>query len=82
MPVLLFWLLSVSLAAESGTKNSECRVACLWAGYDTGIYQDNSCWCADRRSYEVMTRNKRLSVGKRPQSNTPNPVPTYQFSFP
>ena len=81
MPVLFWLLLSVSFAAES-TKNSECRVACLWAGYDTGTHQENSCWCADRKSYEVMTRNKRLNIGKRPASKTPAPSPTYQFSFP
>jgi hypothetical protein len=73
---------SAAPLAKTVIQSSECRVACRWAGYDTGTYQEESCWCADRKSYEIMTGTKRLSTPRRAGLHTPAPAPTYHFTFP
>ncbi len=44
-------------------RSEQCRIACLWAGYDAGDFRNPHCRCIDLKSYEVMTETKRLSLG-------------------
>lgn len=70
------WGLVLAIVAacysEADIKNAECRVACLWAGYDGGSYEKqlDACQCIEIKSISI-TQNKRIYLPKRYENQAP-----------
>jgi len=55
-------ILLVSICSIEEIKTAECRVSCTYIGYYSGRYDKENCFCYDVKSYDVMVKNKRVTI--------------------
>ena len=63
-------LLAAALVCQS-PKMAECRVACLFEGYEGGYWAKDRCYCVDSYLYDDFLQ-KRI---KKPPAGLQGPIP-------
>lgn len=58
-------------------QSSNCRLYCRMSNYDSGVYQNKRCWCADKMAADVL-KDKRLNIPAAPKIE----ASYYETSFP
>lgn len=62
-------------------KDIECKTYCKSSqGYDSGVYTNEQCWCANKISQERLDEKKLIVPSKRKPSKVSSIVP-YNFPF-
>lgn len=59
--------LGLLCVAAVDLQHAECRVACQWAGFDSGYFDQTqgACACVDFKPYDSMTKDKRLRLTRK-----------------
>jgi hypothetical protein len=67
-----FFLVAVTCFSFAQLKDVECKTYCKTAaGYDSGVYVAEKCWCADVISQDRLSE-KKLSVPKKVSKARPS----------
>lgn len=61
----MIFLYLVSALASNDIRTAECRTACRYIGYNTGMYSNNMCYCMDVFDYEKTVGHKKTVLPNR-----------------
>lgn len=68
--LFLTWLIALGLYTFDDLKNVECKTYCKTSvGYDSGVYTNGACWCANKINEEKLADKKILLPNKKAVKN-------------